>query len=159
VTDIQLEPPAQDLAALQRPLTPLELYKKFLAGGRARAPMAEHMNMSMTEVEYGRIVFTGVPEAKYYNPMGTVHGGYFGTLLDTAMGCAVHTACKPGQGYTTLEYKVTLIRAMTTATGPVYCEGRILNVGSRVGTAQGTITDSKGKIYAHGTTTCLIFPL
>ena len=159
MTNIQLEPRPKDLAALQRTLTPLELYKKFLLEGRARAPMAEHMNMTMIEVEHGRIVFSSLPEAKYYNPMGTVHGGYFGTLLDTAMGCAVHTACKAGQGYTTLEYKVTLIRAMTAATGPVYCEGRILNVGSRVGTAQGTITDSKGKIYAHGTTTCLIFPL
>lgn len=159
MTDIQLRPRAEDLAALQRTLAPLELYKQVLAGGRARAPMAEHMNMTMTEVEHGRIVFKGVPEDRYYNPMGTIHGGYFGTLLDTAMGCAVHTACKPGQGYTTLEYKVTLIRAMTAATGPVFCEGKVLNVGNRVGTAQGTITDADGKVYAHGTTTCLIFPV
>lgn len=153
--DMQPELRPEDLAKL----APLEFYRRFLAGGRPRAPMAEHMNMTMTEVEHGRIVFTGVPEARYYNPMGTVHGGYFGTLLDTAMGCAVHTACKAGHGYTTLEYKVTLIRAMTAATGPVFCEGRILNVGNRIGTAQGTIADAKGKVYAHGTTTCLIFPL
>lgn len=159
MTEIQLEAREEDLTALQRTIAPLELYKKFLAGGGARAPMAEHMNMTMTEVEHGRIVFTGVPEDRYYNPMGTIHGGYFGTLLDTAMGCAVHTACKAGQSYTTLEYKVTLIRAMTAATGPVFCEGKVLNVGNRVGTALGAITDANGKVYAHGTTTCLIFPI
>jgi uncharacterized protein (TIGR00369 family) len=75
------------------------------------------------------------------------------------MSCAIHTACKAGFAYTTLEYKVTLIRAMTEATGPVRCEGRIMHVGGRVGTAEGSITDAAGKIYAHGTTTCLIFPM
>jgi uncharacterized protein (TIGR00369 family) len=144
---------------MRRTLAPLELYRMYLRGGMPRAPMAEHMNITMTEVEYGRIVFVGVPEAKYYNPLGTVHGGYFGTLLDTAMSCSIHTACKAGFAYTTLEYKVSLIRAMTEATGPVRCEGRIMHVGSRVGTAEGSITDAAGKLYAHGTTTCLTFPM
>lgn len=160
MTDSQSMLREQELTALRRTLAPLELYRMFLqSGGLPRAPMAEHMNMTMEEVEHGRIVFTGVPETKYYNPLGTIHGGYYGTLLDTAMGCAVHTACKAGFGYTTLDYNVTLIRAMTAATGPVRCEGRILNVGNRIGTAQGSITDAEGKLYAHGTTTCLIFPM
>jgi uncharacterized protein (TIGR00369 family) len=159
VTDSQVEFREQDLTAMRRTLAPLELYRMYLRGGMPRAPMAEHMNITMTEVEFGRIVFVGVPEAKYYNPLGTVHGGYFGTLLDTAMSCAIHTACKAGFAYTTLEYKVSLIRAMTEATGPVRCEGRITHVGSRVGTAEGSITDTAGKLYAHGTTTCLIFPM
>jgi uncharacterized protein (TIGR00369 family) len=107
-----------DLTGMQRTLAPLELYRMYLRGGIPRASMAEHMNITTTEIENGRIVFVGAPEAKYYNPPGTVHGGYFGTLLDTAMSCAIHTGCKAGFAYTTLEYKVSLIRAMTKATGP-----------------------------------------
>lgn len=100
------------------------------------------------------MLFDSTPERKFYNPMGTIHGGWYGGLLDTAMSCAVHTTLKRGFAYTTLEYKVTLVRVMTEDTGPVQCEGRVVNRGSRVATAEARIVDAAGKLYAHGTTTC-----
>jgi uncharacterized protein (TIGR00369 family) len=107
----------------------------------------------------GRVVFAAQPERRHYNPIGSVHGGFAATLLDSAMSCAVHTHLKKGIGYTTVEFKVNFVRPITDTTGTVFCEGKSINVGSRIGTAEGRITDAAGKLYAHGTTTCLIFPL
>ena len=153
-----LEPAGEDLVSLRRATAPLDLYRMSMRGGTPRAPIAELLNMRVVEVESGRIVFSAVPERKFYNQMGGIHGGYYGILLDTAMGCAIHTKCGAGFAYATLEYKVTLIRPMSEATGTVRCEGRVLNVGERIGTAEGSITDVNGKLYAHGTTTCIVFP-
>ena len=122
-------------------------------------PIADLIGFSLTEVDFGRAVFHGTPEFKHYNPLGTVHGGYAATLLDSCMGCSVHTTLPVGVGYTTLEFKVTLIRAITAETGPVTAEGRILNSGRRAATAEGRLTDAKGRLLAHGTTTCLVFDL
>ncbi len=122
-------------------------------------PIADLLGFWLTEVEFGRAVFQGTPEFKHYNPLGTVHGGYAATLLDSCMGCCVHSTLPVGVGYTTLEFKVTLIRAMTAETGPVTAEGRILNSGRRAATAEGRLTDAKGRLLAHGTTTCLVFDL
>ncbi len=149
--------PAQAAAARMREADGIDLFRAALAGIGPRAPYAELMNITLREVEVGRILFASTPERKFYNPMGSVHGGYYGGLLDTAMGCAVHTTLKKGFAYTTLEYKVHLVRTMTEETGPVQCEGRIINAGSRVATAEARIVDPAGKLYAHGTTTCLIF--
>jgi uncharacterized protein (TIGR00369 family) len=110
-------------------------------------------------VDFGRAVFQGTPEFKHYNPLGTVHGGYAATLLDSCMGCCVHSTLPVGMGYTTLEFKVTLIRAITAETGTVTAEGRILNAGRRAATAEGRLTDAKGRPLAHGTTTCLVFDM
>jgi uncharacterized protein (TIGR00369 family) len=98
-----------------------------------------------------------VPGPQHYNPIGTVHGGFAATLLDSAMGCAVQSMLPAGTVYTSLEFKISLIRAITSDTGEVRAEGRTLNVGRRVGTAEGQLLDGKGRLLAHGTTTCLVF--
>ena len=95
----------------------------------------------------------------HYNPSGVVHGGYAATLLDTAVGCAIHTLLPAGKGYTTLELKVNYIRAMTDKTGPVRAEAKVINLGGQVGIAEGRITDANGKLYAFATTTCLVFDI
>jgi len=99
------------------------------------------------------------PEFRHYNPIGAVHGGVAATLLDSCMGCAVHTHLPAGTGYTTLEIKINFVRALTYQTGLVRAEARTLHVGRRAGTAEGKLFDAKGTLYAHGTTTCMIFPI
>lgn len=115
------------------------------------------MGFSMLEIEAGRVVFGGHPDESVYNPIGTVHGGYAATLLDSAVGCAVHSLLKAGQGYTTLELKVAYHRAMTTDAGPVRAEGTVIKMGARAAFAEGRITDAHGRLYATATSTLLIF--
>ncbi|MCW0233811.1 MAG: PaaI family thioesterase [Ferrovibrio sp.] len=142
-----------------RELEGIELFRKLMSGELPGAPIAELMKMWIHEAEPGRIVFAGRPDLTHYNPIGSVHGGYAGTMLDSCMSCAVQSMLPRGMGYTTLEYKVSLVRAITHKTGTVYAEGNAIQVGSRVGTAEGRIVDANGKILATGTTTCLIFPI
>ena len=137
----------------------LEFLRGIIDGKHPIPPIADLVGFALTEVEFGRVVFQGMPEFKHYNPLGTVHGGYAATLLDSCMGCCVHSTLPVGVGYTTLEFKVTLIRAITAETGPVTAEGRILNAGRRAATAEGRLTDAKGRLLAHGTTTCLVFDM
>src|SRR5712672_2783164 len=105
------------------------------------------------------VVIHSTPGFRHYNPIGSVHGGYAATLLDSAMGLAVHTMLPAGNGYTTLEFKISFIKGMTKDTGPVRTEGRTLNVGRRTATAEARITDAKGRLLAHATTTCLVFEI
>jgi uncharacterized protein (TIGR00369 family) len=112
--------------------------------------------MDMKEVSAGRVVFTLRPAEFHYNPLGNVHGGVTATLLDTVMGCAIHSQLQEGQGYTTLEIKVNYLRPLTVENGIVYGEGKVIHLGGRVATAEGRVVDETGKIYAHATTTCLI---
>lgn len=142
-----------------RELEGIELFRKLMSGELPGAPIAELMNMWIFEAEPGRVVFAGRPDLQHYNPIGSVHGGYAGTMLDSCMSCAVQSMLPKGMGYTTLEYKVSLVRAISHKTGTVYAEGTAIQVGSRVGTAEGRIVDASGKILATGTTTCLIFPI
>lgn len=142
-----------------REMAGIDLFKGIMAGELPGAPIAEVMNMWIHEAEPGRVVFAGRPEKQHYNPIGSVHGGYAGTMLDSCMSCAVQSLLPKGMGYTTLEYKVSLVRGITDQTGVVYAEGKAIQVGSRVGTAEGRITDANGKILATGTTTCLVFPI
>lgn len=109
--------------------------------------------------EPGVVTMHSIPGFRHYNPIGSVHGGYAATMLDSVMGLAIHTMLPAGAGYTTLEFKVSFIKGMTSDTGPVRSEGRTLNVGRRSATAEGRITDAKGRLLAHGTTTCLIFEM
>ena len=104
-------------------------------------------------------VFAGTPAEYHYNPIGVVHGGFAATLFDSALGCAVHTTLKPGFAYTTVELKVNYVRPLLMSTGPVEAEGKIIHVGARLATAEARVTDSTGKLYAHGSTTCMIFPV
>src|SRR3974390_1259927 len=136
-----------------------EFLRGIIDGRYPVPPIADLLGFSLTEVDFGRAVFQSTPEFKHYNPLGTVHGGYAATLLDSCMGCCVHSTLPVGVGYTTLEFKVTLSRAIPAETGPVTAEGRILNAGRRAATAEGRLTDAKGRLLAHGTTTCLVFDM
>src|SRR5215212_12252641 len=131
----------------------------LLAIGRGelpRPPIMELLNIEPVEASAGRMVFAVVPAEYHYNPIGAVHGGLAATLCDSAMGCAIHTTLPAGVGYTTLELKINFVRPLTVSTGLVLCEGTVIHVGGRVGTAEARVTDRAGKLYAHATTTCLI---
>ena len=111
----------------------------------------------MTEAANGRVVVTAEPNETHLNPAGTVHGGLAATLLDSCMGLAIQSTLDKGVGQTTLEFKISLVRPISPQTGPITAEGVVMSRGRRVGTAEGRITDGKGRLLAHGTTTCLIF--
>jgi len=119
--------------------------------------IAQTLGYDVIEVESGRVVVTLVPNDTHLNPSGTVHGGLAATLLDSAMGLAIWSTLEKGLGQTTLEFKISLIRPITPGMGVIRAEGTVLNRGRRVGTAEGRITDERGRLLAHGTTTCLIF--
>jgi uncharacterized protein (TIGR00369 family) len=119
--------------------------------------IARTLGYDVTEVESGRVVVTAEPSDIHLNPAGTVHGGFAATLLDSCMGLAVQSLLEQGFGQTTLEFKISLVRPITPETGLIKAEGVVLSRGRRVGTAEGRITDDKGRLLAHGTTTCLIF--
>lgn len=123
------------------------------------APIGETLGFAMVELERGRVVFEGSPSRKVYNPIGSVHGGYAATLLDSACGCAVHSNLPAGQGYTTLELKIAYHRALTDASGPVRAEGKIVSIGRRVGFSEAQLFDAKGRLCASATSTLLIFPM
>jgi uncharacterized protein (TIGR00369 family) len=137
----------------------LEFLGAIAAGRLPSPPITEVLRFRLVEVERGRAVFEGLPGKAFYNPIGSVHGGYAATLLDSCMGCAVHSTLPVGQGYATLEIKVNLVRAMTETTGRVRAEGRIIHAGRTTATAEGKLTDAAGKLYGHGTTTCAIFAI
>ena len=135
-------------------------FLRRIAEGRVPQPPIGHtLGFELSEVATGFALFTLTPAFRHYNPIGTVHGGVASTLLDSCMSCAIQTHLEQGQGYTTLELKVNFVRPMAEATGPVRAEGRSLYVGRRSGTAEGKIIDARGTLLAHGTTTCMIFPL
>jgi uncharacterized protein (TIGR00369 family) len=119
--------------------------------------IAESLAFDLTEIELGRVVFEGVPGAHAYNPIGTVHGGYAATLLDSACGCAVHSRLSAQQGYTTLELKVAYHKAITVQTGRLRAEAHVMTIGRRAAFAQGTLKDAEGRLYASATSTLLVF--
>ena len=122
-------------------------------------PIMQTIEPFDSTAEPGVVAFHSIPAFRHYNPIGSVHGGYAATLLDSAMGLAVHSMLPPGTGYTTLEFKISFVRGMTKDTGVVRSEGRVLNVGRRAATAEARITDANGRLLAHATTTCLVFEL
>lgn len=142
-----------------RQLSGLELLRRVASGELPAPPISAAMDFDLVEVAHGRVVFAGTPGFRVYNPLGAVHGGWAATLLDSCMGCAVHSMLPAGQGYTTVEFKINFVRAMSDRTGEVRAEGRVLNLGSRIGLAEGRLVDAAGKLHAHATTTCLIFPI
>ena len=144
------------LAEAGRGVSGLEFLQRIVSGELSPPPFAALLNFDLVEVSEGRATFAVNPAEYHYNPIGVVHGGLAATLLDSAMGCAVHSMLPAGAGYTTLEIKVNFIRAMTAETGRVRCEAKIVHSGARTATAEGRIVDEAGKLYAHGTTTCLI---
>jgi uncharacterized protein (TIGR00369 family) len=138
-------------------LSGMEYIQAIFRGELPAPPISELMGFRGVEAEPGRAVFEMEPGPQHYNPIGSVHGGIALTLLDSAMGCAVHTTLGAGVGYTTLEVKTNFVRPISADTGVIRCEGVVLHSGSRIATAEGKLTDAGGKLLAHGTTTCLIF--
>jgi uncharacterized protein (TIGR00369 family) len=136
----------------------IEYMRAILSGEIPPPPIAWTLGFGLAEVEEGRAAFTLTPAEFHYNPIGVVHGGVAATLLDSAMGCAVHSLLPAGVGYTTLELKVNLLRAITHDTGPVRAEATVLHAGSRTALAEARLVDAAGKLLAHATSTCLIFP-
>ena len=137
----------------------LTLFQKILVGDAPMAPIADLMDFYLAEVEKGRIVYASKPSKKIYNPLGTAHGGYAATMLDSAMGCAVHTMLPAGKSYTTAELSINYIRPMFETTSEVHAIGTVLHSGRTVATAEGKILDANDKLIAHGTTTCVVFDL
>lgn len=139
-----------------RTMSGLDLLQSFMAAG-TRPPMNEHMDFTLVHIEPGLAVFEGEPGARMLNPMGSVHGGYAAAILDTACGCAVHAHLAAGQGYTTLELKVSYVRGLSARSGRVRAEGRTISVGKRVAFAEATLTDAEGRICATATSTLMVF--
>lgn len=127
--------------------------------GRGGPGIGRTLGFEAEEFAEGRASFTCIPGEGHTNPLGTIHGGIAATMLDSAMGCAVHTTLPPGIGYTTAELKINYIRAMTPRTGLVRAVGTVIHVGRQLAVAEGRLTGEDGRLYAHGTTTCLVFPL
>jgi len=140
-----------------RHLSGLQVFVAMLAGELPYAPIAETLDFSLVEVEAGRTVFQGRPQRSHYNPLGTVHGGWIATLLDSCLGCAVHSALPAGKAYTTVELKVNYVRAVSERVPLVRAVGSVVHVGGRLATADGRLVGPDGKLYAHASTTCMIF--
>ena len=137
-------------------MTGLEAMHAIVAGELPGPPIAELVGFDLVEVGEGRASFELDPAERHYNPLGTVHGGIAATLLDSAMGCAVHTTLNDGEAYTTLELKVNYVRAITEQTGRIAATGTVIHRGGRVATAEARLTDADERLLAHGTSTCLI---
>jgi uncharacterized protein (TIGR00369 family) len=136
----------------------LDLIRAIMNGAHPPPSMAVLIGFDIVEAEAGRVVFSGAPNDDHLNPMGVVHGGYAATLLDSCMTCAVQSALKPGLAATTLDIAVHFTKAVTPHSGPLRAEGKTVHVGRQFATAEGRLTDAEGRIVAHATTSCLIFP-
>lgn len=134
----------------------LVLARQIIAGELPAPSMSKALNFRMAEADEGRVVFRGAPLDEHYNPAGTVHGGWAGAILDSSLACCVWTMVPVGQFYTTVEFKVNIVRPMTEATGEVVCEGRVVHMGRKIATSEATIKTLAGKLIAHGTSTCAI---
>lgn len=143
---------------LQR-LTGLERMRKVITDPDAAPPIGHTLNFRLSEVDEGRVVFTGEPTEAFLNPAGTVHGGWAATLLDSALSCCVYTTLSADEMATSVEFKVNLIKPILTTTGPVACEGRVVQRGRRLALSEATLKDENGVLLAHGTETSMIMPL
>jgi uncharacterized protein (TIGR00369 family) len=136
----------------------LEFLTDMVAGRLPQAPMCATLGFCLVDAADGFAAFEGVPEFRHYNPIGTVHGGFAATLLDSALGCAIFSTMAKGEAWTTLELKLNLVRPISKDTGVLRAEGRIIHRGRTVATSEGAVRDRIGKLYAHATTTCMVFP-
>ncbi|MDI4236855.1 PaaI family thioesterase [Bradyrhizobium sp. Arg237L] len=145
-------------AETQKTMSGLEFVQGLASGTIPLNTLARTLGYDVAEATRGRVIVTLIPTDAHLNPAGTVHGGLTATLLDSCMGLAVQSTLDQGVAQTTLEFKISLVRPITPETGQIRAEGMVLNCGRRIGTAEGRVTDGKGRLLAHGTTTCLIFP-
>jgi uncharacterized protein (TIGR00369 family) len=146
-------------AERQKEMTGLEFVQGLAQGTLPLNMMAQTLDYDITEAENGRVVVTANPKEIHLNPWGTVHGGLAATMLDSCMGLAIQSTLDKSIGSTTLEFKISFVRAITPETGPIRAEGTVINRGRRVGTAEGRVIDRDGRLLVHGTTTCLIFDM
>lgn len=137
----------------------LELLRRILDGTLPAPPIAATLSFALTEAEEGRVVFRGVPNETHLNPLGGIHGGWTAAVMDSSLACAVQTMLAKGEAYTTAEFKVNLIRPITTSTGEVVCEGRVVHRGRTLAVSEATLKDQAGRLLAFGTETCSIFPV
>jgi len=151
------EEASSEKAEARSTLSGLEYMRKMMAGELTPSGMAQLMDFRLVEVAEGRAVFSIKPDERHYNGLGIAHGGLAATLLDSAMGCAVNTMMPAGKIFTTLEMKINYTRPMKRETGEVLCEASVIHVGGRTATAEGRIVDLDGRLYAHGTATCMLF--
>lgn len=134
-----------------------EILLAMKSGRLPYPPMNDTMNIVLLQADEGRVVFQGIPQERHYNPLGTIHGGWFATLLDSALGCAVQTLLPAGRTYTTAGLNITIVRPATHRTGPLRAVGEVVHAGRQLATATASVTDESGKLYAHATTTCFVF--
>ncbi len=144
------------IAGAARESTGLDFLRRMIDGELPRPPIADVLNFTLTEADEGRAVFEIEPAEYHYNPIGGVHGGVVATVMDSALGCAVQSQLPAGVGYTTLEIKINMIRAISSRTGRLRAEGRVVHGGRSTAVAEADLKDEQGRVYAHGTTTCLI---
>ncbi|HEU4457556.1 MAG TPA: PaaI family thioesterase [Methylibium sp.] len=137
-------------------LSGIELFEAMFRGELPFAPIGETLDFLPVHIEPGVAIFQGRPQQRHYNPMGTVHGGWYATLLDSCVACAIHAALPAGRAYTTVELKINLVRALTDKTPLVRAEGRLIHLGRSMGTADGRLVGHDGTLYAHASTTCFI---
>ena len=135
----------------------LQIMQAMLAGELPYPHIMRTLDYALVQVDKGRAVFQGMPQLMHYNPLGSVHGGWYATLLDSALGCAVHTMLEPGQGYTTAELGIHIVRGASERSGPLRAIGSVVHCGRQLATAEARIVGPDGKLYAHGSTTCLVF--
>jgi uncharacterized protein (TIGR00369 family) len=146
----------ETLIEIRRRLSGLEFFKKMIAGELPPPPLVALLGMRLVEAEPGRVVFTGIASEQFYNGMGVAHGGFAATMLDSALGCAINTMMPAGRSFTTVELKINYTRPLRREVGELRCQATIVHVGSRIATSEGRIVDAAGKVYAHGTTTCIL---
>jgi uncharacterized protein (TIGR00369 family) len=135
----------------------MQVFDAIFAGDLPSPPIGDTLDFVLVHIEPGMAIFQGQPKPRHYNPLGSVHGGWFATLLDSAVGCAIHSTLPAGRAYTTLELKINIVRALSVAVPLVRAEGRVVHAGRQVATAEGRLVGPDGKLYAHASTTCLIF--
>lgn len=138
-------------------MTGLEILQAMLAGRLPPSHIGHTLDFTLVEVQPGKAVFQGTPQLRHYDPIGGVHGGWFATLLDSAMGCAVQTTLPIGRAYTTAELSINIVRGANTDTGPLRAIGNVIHSGRQLATAEARLVGPDGRLYAHGTTTCLVF--
>ena len=144
------------LFEIRRQLSGLDFFKKMIAGELPPPPLVVLLGLKLVEAEPGRVTFTGVAREEFYNGMGVAHGGFAATLLDSALGCAINTMMPAGRVFTTIDLQIHYTRALRKEAGELRCTATVVHVGGRTATSEGRIVDGAGKVYAHGTTTCML---
>jgi uncharacterized protein (TIGR00369 family) len=140
-------------------LSGLQTLRGMIDGSLPAPPFAVTTSITLVSAEEGKVVFEGEPRAEFYNPLGSIHGGWTATIMDSVMACAVHSTLKPGEAYTTLEFKLHFCRPILPTSGTLRAEGIVLSRGRRAATSEGKLYDAAGKLVAHGTETCMIFDM